>query len=333
MTARDSTRDLLDMRRDFPAPQEIVLSVEDRTRLGKRVRDAIADHDRRSRRTGRLMAPALLVACSVAVASLTWSAVDGVTTDTARSVPSNREVAAAPGATLVLESAAAAASAAPDPVVGERQFVYARSAVLANDGSLVGPVQLGEVRVREVWFGQDPGSYGWQDDVIRELGQDWPIEYSGPAPAGVNRPTYAWLASLPTNPDVLLDVLYAEARVAERQEAEQAVFELIGNLLNEQVVPPATAAAFYRATTLIPGVKVERGATDALGRRGLGVSRTDTAFRTRTTWVFDPDTYEFLGMRSWSTDADGGPDTLFGATAILERGVVDEAGAVPARST
>lgn len=332
MTADDSTRDLLELRRELPAPTEIALSPEHRARLARRVHTAIDDQDRGARRGGWVAAPALLVACSTILALLTWGALDRIATDPRSPSPHDRAVAAAPAATLVLESAATAALAAPDLVVREDQFMYARSAILSNDGRLGGPVRLGEVHEREIWLGQDPGSYGWDDDLIREFGQDWPIDYSGPAAAGVGRPTYAWLSSLPTDPDALLDVLYAEARTVERQEPEQAVFELIGNLVNEQAVPPKTAAAFYRATTLIPGVEIERGATDALGRQGIGVSRTDTAFRTRTTWVFDSDTRELLGMRSWFTHANGSPDTLFGATAILERGVVDEAGTVPARA-
>lgn len=331
MTADDSTRDLLELRRQLPPPTEITLSPEHRARLARRVHTAIDDHDRGARRTGRVAAPALLVACSTILALLTWGAIDDIATDPRSPSPRDRAVATAPAATLVLESAATAALAAPTLDVREDQFVYTRSAVLSNDGRLGGPVRLGEVHEREVWFGQDTGPYGWDDDVIRELGQDWPIDYSGPAAAGVGRPTYAWLASLPTDPDALLDVLYAEARTVERQEPEQAVFELIGNLVNEQAVPPRTAAAFYRATTLIPGVEVERDATDALGRQGIGVSRADAAFRTRTTWVFDPDSYELMGMRSWFTHTDGSPDILFGATAILERGIVDEAGTVPAR--
>ena len=104
--------------------------------------------------------------------------------------------------------------------------------------------------------------------------------------------------------------MYAEAQVADGQEPEQAVFELIGSLIDEQVLPPTTAAVFYRAVTRIPGVEVERDATDALGRPGVGISRTDPAFRTRSEWIFDEDTHELLGTRNYFTQPDGGPDTL-----------------------
>ena len=165
--------------------------------------------------------------------------------------------------------------------------------------------------------------------MIREFGQDWPLEHGGPASAGVQRPTYAWLASLPTDPDELLDELERSAVPVDGQEPEQALFDLVGNLLFEQVVPPDTAAALYRAVTRLPGVEVERGATDALGRRGVGISRSDVRFHTRTTWVLDSGTYELQGVRWWFTHPDGSPDTLFGATAVLESAVVDHAGQAP----
>ena len=94
-------------------------------------------------------------------------------------------------------------------------------------------------------------------------------------------------------------------------------------------MPPRTAAALYRAVTRIDGVEVDRRAVDALGRGGIGISRSDVRFRTRTTWIFDTDTYELLGTRWFFTHTDGSPDTLFGATAVLESAVVDEPGQVP----
>lgn len=111
------------------------------------------------------------------------------------------------------------------------------------------------------------------------------------------------------------------------------MFDLIGNLVSEQLLPPDTAAALYRAVTRIPGIEVDPGATDALARRGVGISRADERFRTRTTWVFDTSTWELLGARWYFTHADGSPDTLFGATAVLETAVVDEAGTPPGSAT
>ena len=74
---------------------------------------------------------------------------------------------------------------------------------------------------------------------------------------------------------------------------------------------------------------VDRGATDALGRHGTGISRADERFHTRTTWIFDAETFDLLGTRWFFTHPDGSPDTLFGATAVLETAVVDRAGQEP----
>lgn len=331
MTTDHSTSDVLELQRSHPAPTAITLSSEHRLRLGARIDVAIDRRETRLRVVQAVGAPATVLACALAVVTLVLTALTGTTPDPRP--PLLRDVVADPGATRVLERVATVALAEPLLPVRPDQFVYTRSAVLSNEGTLGGDVVLGEVHEREIWLAQDPGPYGWRSDVIRELGQDWPMDYSGPAGAGAVRPTYAWLASLPTEPDALLDVLEAEAYVAERQEPEQAVFQLIGSLINEQVLPPETAAAFYRAVTRIPGVEVQRGVTDALGRRGVGISRTDVAFNTRSTWIFDTSTYQLLGTSDWFTHADGRPDTLFGATAVIERDVVDDAGAVPGSVT
>jgi len=321
------THDLDELRRSHPAPHDITLSPLHRARLGSRVDLAIDRHEARRRVVRGIAGPATVLACATAVATV---AVLALTGDSPAPRPeATRAVMTSVAATRVLDGAADRALASPAPTVREDQFVYTRSAVITNEGRLGEGVVLGPVHERETWLGQDPGPFGWQDDVIRELGQDWPLESGGPSPAGARRPTYAWLAQLPTDPDALLDVLDRAAAPVDGQEQQQATFELIGSLVSEQLVPPDTAAALFRAVTRIDGIEVERGATDALGRRGIGITRSDARFHTRTTWIFDPSTYELRGTRWFFTHADGSPDTLFGATAVLETAVVDRAGQVP----
>ncbi|WP_207208447.1 CU044_5270 family protein [Nocardioides glacieisoli] len=321
------TQDLDELRRSHPAPHAITLSPLHRARLGSRVEQGIRRYEARSRLVRGIAAPATVIACATAVAAV---AVLALTGDPSAPRPqANREVVTSVAATQVLDGAARRAMTAPTLAVREDQFVYTRSATITNEGRLGEGIALGPVHEREIWLGQDPGAFGWQDDVIREFGQDWPLEPSGPSPAGARRPTYAWLAQLPTDPDALLNVLDREAVPVEGQEQEQATFDLIGSLVSEQLMPPETAAALFRAVTRINGIQVERGVTDALGRPGIGISRSDARFRTRTTWIFDSSTYELRGTRWFFTHADGTPDTLFGATAVLDTAVVDTAGQAP----
>jgi hypothetical protein len=164
-------------------------------------------------------------------------------------------------------------------------------------------------------------------------GQLVPVESSDPVPAGIDHPTYTRLASLPTDPDALLKLLYARTRVDEGESEEQAVFSKIGELVGETIMPPANASAFYKAAARIPGVKEVPDAVDAAGRHGIAVTREDASSATRDEWIFDMDTLAFLGSRSYITKGKatrGTSDTLFATSAIMQRTVVNQHGKAPA---
>ncbi|MBC9731829.1 CU044_5270 family protein [Nocardioides marmotae] len=318
--------DLRELRDQLPPPRPITLSEAHRRSLEHRTRTAILRSDRRRAAVGTVAPLALVAACAATVVALLATALPGGTSPSTE--PDPRPVAAAPAAASRLLSIAETASRRAAPVVGQDQFIYVRSAVLANEGRFGEAPVLGEVHEREVWFGQDPGVRGGDANLIRELGQDWPIVTYGPDPAGARRPTYAWLAALPTDPDRLLDELEPLAVPVDGQEPEQAVFDLMTGLVRETLLPPDLAGALMRAARLIPGVVLEPGAQDAIGRRGVGISRTDERFRTRTVWVLDPATGRLLGTRDHMIGPDG-KAVLYGATAVLERAVVDRAGQRP----
>lgn len=224
--------------------------------------------------------------------------------------------------------------------VGENQFVYVRSRTAGNEGVFEGPVKLGKLHERQVWFSQRAGST-IDIGLIREDGQDWPIEVGVPdgtdpkdagVPAGIDRPTYAWLASLPTDPEALLKLLYKETPQDEtRKDRGQAVFNQIGDLVREQIMPSATAAAFYRAAARIPGVTELPDAVDAAGRPGIAIARADAADGTRTEWIFDRTSLDYLGERTvFSRDTERAEaGTVLFTSAVLERAVVDKSGRAP----
>ncbi|MEU3365278.1 CU044_5270 family protein [Streptomyces sp. S-9] len=262
----------------------------------------------------------------------------------ARAEATDARHTAADGVVLTLDRIAAASMAVDVEPVRDDQFVYVRSLVRSNEGAFDGPVKLGAPHRREIWVSQDSAPVT-RVGVIREYGQGVPmsgqripVETAAPdgsagqgVPAGIDRPTYRWLAGLPTDTDALRELLYARTRPLDDESKDQAVFRKIGDLLNETVMPPASAAALYRTVATIPGVRVTPDATDAAGRHGIGITREETGTATRDEWIFDRNSFTLLGSRSYLTRTAGTePSTLYNSTAILETGVVDRDDRVPA---
>ncbi|WP_369201327.1 CU044_5270 family protein [Streptomyces sp. PU-14G] len=260
--------------------------------------------------------------------------------------------AAAPSekAVVLLDHIATAAqgSAVGTKAPGPDQHVYTRVRERENKGELGGPVKLGAAHTDERWMSQDPDPVTILG-VTRETGKDAvmpgemvPMETSvpdgekgdGALRPGFHRPTYAWLASLPTDPDALLKRLYAEVEGDGRQTRDQAVFEAVGDLVVNNLMPPENAAAFYRAIARVPGVRKVPDAVDAAGRHGVGITLKRSAYATRDVWIFDRDTLAYLGSRSYRAE-DGKPghkEVLSGVNAVMELGVVDRVGAKPKKA-
>ncbi|WP_329410343.1 CU044_5270 family protein [Streptomyces sp. NBC_00704] len=301
---------------------------------------------RPARRPGPLSRPArsALVAGAVAVA-LAAGLTLGVGADRHGGDPDTRAGASGTrpavgrSAVVTLDRMAAVAMDTVVRPVREDQFVYVRSRVAENVGEWEKPVKLGPLHERQVWFSQEQGPVV-DVGLIREDGQDWPIEVGVPdgtnprdsaVPAGARRPTYAWLASLPTEPGRLLKRLYRETPVEKGDDRDQEVFDRIGDLIGEQVMPSATAAAFFKATARIPGVTEVDDAVDAVGRHGIAIAREDVRHGTRTEWIFDARTLDYLGERTvFSRDtARAKAGTVSDSAAVLERAVVDKRGLEP----
>ncbi|MFF8993652.1 CU044_5270 family protein [Streptomyces sp. NPDC014983] len=222
------------------------------------------------------------------------------------------------------------------PTVRDDQFVYTREKIRDTDLT-GGKAVVGPLEDYEKWLAQRPGPLR-KLGLIRVDGETMPLNAelgdTEGTPAGLGRPTYRWLGSLPADPDKLLVYLYANTPVTERRGRDQAVFEQIGSLLGG-VMPPRTAAALYRAAAEIPGVSRTAVARDAIGRQGIGIVRDDARYGVRTEWVFDPKDYSFLGSRSYLIKdmpyAKAG--TLLSSSAELAHAVVDQAGRLPADGT
>ncbi|MEU2672000.1 CU044_5270 family protein [Streptomyces sp. NPDC007164] len=248
-------------------------------------------------------------------------------------------------ATRLLDRIALAAADSEQPTVRADQFVYVESRVAyAGQSAGGGPVTMPSVHKRQVWLSAD----GSRPGLLREaggpdtpLGTDGPVETldgpgETPRPSTLNasqpsigNPTHAYVASLPTDPDTLMELIRDETR-GEGQDPDQRAFTAIGELLAETWAPPEVGAALYRAAAKIPGVTVVDAADDATGREGVAVART--AHGEQTQWIFDRTTYAFLGERTVLAEAGGaGPaGTVMGTSAVLTRAAVDRAGELPA---
>ncbi|MFJ8883784.1 CU044_5270 family protein [Streptomyces sp. NPDC102402] len=309
-----------------------------------RLIDQDGDHTTaRPRPRPRLLRPAVLLPAAglalgaLLLTTLTVTGQDGAPAPSATGTGSR--TTPQDGAAVLLDRIASVAGKSDEqPVTGD-QFVYVKTLQAGNEGRFGGPAKLGKSHRREVWMAQKAGPV-IDVGLIHEEGSYVPITVGVPDgetpvgyPAGLDRPTYAWLASLPTDPDVLLRRLTTEitrdqdARdtPAEDRDQDQDAFDTIGELLRETVMPPRTAAALYKAAARIPGVTVDPDAVDAAGRHGIGVARDDTRVGWRTAWVFDPTTLEYLGERTYliRDTTMGRKGTLLSKSAVLERGVVD----------
>jgi hypothetical protein len=245
-------------------------------------------------------------------------------------------------ATAVLDRVAQAAAAGPAAKVGPNQYFYVKAQVKGTSTF----VKSGKV---EGWIAQSQSQQTlWQDNGHSETLQAGTTSsgFGGPIigltmsapPSFMSRdkllyPTYAYLESLPANPRQLLNLIQRQVSPDGRSDVE--AFLAIGQLLSTAVLPPPTAAALYRAAALIPGVTAVPGATDALGRPGIGVAYSYVGvrdgFHLREEWIFSTSTYKFLGARTstTSTSATNREVTQTSASAVLARGIANSPGGTP----
>ncbi|SNX65831.1 hypothetical protein SAMN06272735_7671 [Streptomyces sp. TLI_55] len=138
---------------------------------------------------------------------------------------------------------------------------------------------------------------------------------------------YAELAQWPTEPDELLQRL----RMGKGGDDRMAFVNAVQFFVVPRAMPPGLEAATFEAVALIPGVRTDREAVDALGRQGVAVSYPTFDFA----FLFDTKTYAYLGL-----NVDGGTgemvdgrmrlrDRYHELRARQETGVVDRIGQRP----
>ncbi|MFF3528421.1 CU044_5270 family protein [Streptomyces rubiginosohelvolus] len=296
---------------------------DDTARAGDRARERADRPDRSRLLRPSFLAPATALALAGALV-LGYAAQNGggpADTGDTRSVSQ---------VLLRMSDAAGRSDALP---IRDDQFLYTRGT--GRDVDLTsGKAVIGPLEESESWFSQKPGPQK-KLGLIRQGGHTLPInaelgDSEGTRP-GLNRPTYRWLATLPTDPRQLLDYFDEITPKFEGEDRDQALFESIGGLVGHALLPPDTAAGLFEAVALIPGVTRTPDAVDALGRKGVGIARDDERSGVRTEWVFDPEDLSYLGWSSHLTrDTEYGKKGDFmGDSAVIETAVVDKAGVKP----
>ncbi|WP_426403180.1 CU044_5270 family protein [Streptomyces sp. R-07] len=306
---------------------------------GATARPVRARRPRRGLRLGWIAAP--VAACAVVAGVVVLAPQGGAPGSPGRI---SAEPPASPGAVRVLSDAALAAAAAPAPDARPGGYVYVKSLVAhAGRDAAGGPATLPPAHQREVWLSVDgsrPGLLREPGAADTELGAELPVyELERPgatprkiameaAPPSVTNPTHAYVATLPTDPDVLLRLIRDQTRAAEG-DADQRAFTAIGTLLAETWAPPKVTAALYGAAARIPGVTVLPSAKDAAGREGVAVART--AHGEQTQWIFDRTTSAFLGERTvlTGTTSAGRAGTVLGVSAVLAKAAAPAPGELP----
>jgi len=157
-----------------------------------------------------------------------------------------------------------------------------------------GPARgVAQTEVRTVQGSGPTTRTGWMRETGKDAvmpGQRIPIVTRTPVHAGLDHPTCTWPATLPTDPEALRTLLYAQTEPWGTLSQDETVFRNVGDLLRSTIMPPATASALYKVLERIPGVTVIPDTVDAAGRHGIGITRKDPASATRDEWIFKKNT-------------------------------------------
>ncbi|MGP4110227.1 CU044_5270 family protein [Streptomyces sp. 4N509B] len=274
---------------------------------------------------------------------------------------------------LTLELAShhiARAAAAQDvPVPGPDQYVFHE----ARANSLIGVQERGEEELTwsmeewgdnalwislDGWDGMSAGGREEDEEFCFRVGSRWETETDDvavvvnrapgcdetPGPdEGEPRPdepaygSYDWAASLPTDPEALLDELYewTEEEAAEGENTDsyhhQLVFKEISRLVTDTLMPAAQTAAMFEAAALVPGVELVEDTTDSEGRDAIALARDLPAWNERGELLFDAESYLSMGSRSFYLQDEGEFEAgdLISESTVLEWAVTDELGERP----
>lgn len=266
----------------------------------------------------------------------------------------NRPVGASAEAASLLHQAADRAIGASDPAVGPDEYLHVTTVAVYSGGTL--DARWLDTYTDELFVPGDPAN----DWVLRRsprvpyrpvdaeiAGRGVPLMegfterardgafFGQPPVGGWQSPTPDFLASLPREPDRLLDRIYDDsAGSGPSPDGEALVY--IADVLRSGIVPGELRAALFRAAALIPGVELTDRQANLNGQTGVAVGRYEAAQGSRQEIIFDPDTGMLIGEREVLVDRAYGPSLSVGTAvawtavtvAVVPAEVVD---AIPAQ--
>lgn len=155
---------------------------------------------------------------------------------------------------------------------------------------------------------------------------------SGATAPGWSRPTTAWLAALPRDPDALLVRIYADNPANKgdgKPSKDDRAFTAISDLLRSGLVPADLQAALYRAAAKLPGITLVDSTANLDGQRGVAIGLVDASHQSRHDIIFDAAAGRFIGEREVALRAGDGSSVPAGAvtaSTAVTLSVVDEPG-------
>jgi hypothetical protein len=207
------------------------------------------------------------------------------------------------------------------------QFIYTKEIIKETEA------KTGRTRtyVDENWRSVDGSQRSW----IMEIGHGWwsdPVDRTPDDPhleSVTTWPPQDWteLKKLPTDPEKLILKLRGPSGTGRGgsisdigdQEWWMIEFRLAGLLKLVPVMPTGLRPAAYEALSMVPGVKAVPGQKDSNGRTGVAiVYKGPTGRGFGSYFIFDPDTYEFLGFRDTRTSGDGASKKTYTQLSYLD---------------
>lgn len=276
----------------------------------------------RARRTAWIALPvaAAVIGCAVVVAP------DGAGTGTrSPEAGASLEAGTARGLSATVDRISLAAARQPALEPRQDQYIYVESKVTGGWVDRAGGKEklvVSPLHSRQVWRSPDglkSFTYEPGHKFMDRNGEDLDLDPSREAP---DRGSYNSVRTLPTDPGALLENLYQGGKVGDPQ-ADWTAFGEVGRLLEEQIATPEISAALFKAAARIPGVTLADRTTDATGRPGIAL--THTGPDRRQEWIFDRNTYEYLGQREVLVKPYRGlePGAVTYETVVVKRAVVD----------
>lgn len=210
-----------------------------------------------------------------------------------------------------LERAAQAALSASPLMPRDDQYFYVRSEGTQLEGGAGGVIAL-ETKTDSRWISADRPNIS--ESKLISISYPTPRDRhalgSTPRPAlpsplqlpprdgyqiGEHLLTRAQVLSYPTEPRAIYRRLYSDTHGGTRTAAAEHVFSEIAETLSSDPMPAALRSGFYRALSLVPGLRLTANVRDSKGRVGVGASIIRAGVQEQI--IFDPATAEMLEER------------------------------------